>query len=254
MSANEPWPVDHTGTDWIIPDWPAPAQVRALVTTRNGGVSSAPYASLNLGDHVGDDIAAVTANRALVGRHLPAAPLWLTQVHGTTVADTASAAQGSEADASISRGNIASAIMTADCLPVLFCDRAGTVVAAAHAGWRGLCDGVLEATITAMGIPGTDLLAWLGPAIGPARFEVGEEVRAAFVAHDAAAASAFTPGAQAGKWLADMYLLARQRLASQGLTAVYGGDFCTVTDSARFFSYRRDRITGRMASLVWLQD
>ncbi|WP_035061823.1 peptidoglycan editing factor PgeF [Andreprevotia chitinilytica] len=244
-----------SANDWIVPDWPAPARVRSLVTTRTGGLSAPPYTSLNLGDHVGDDPAAVAANRARVRQQLPAEPLWLTQVHGTHVADALTAPQASEADAIVAhQPGAVCAIMTADCLPVLLCNRNGTVVGAAHAGWRGLCDGVIETTAQSMNVPGEEVLAWLGPAIGPEKFEVGDEVRAAFVANDLAAAQAFKPGAQAGKWLADIYLLARQRLAAIGVTAVYGGDFCTVSDAERFFSYRRDKITGRMASLIWLQD
>ena len=233
----------------IMADWPAPANVRALMTTRAGGVSAAPFASLNLGDHVGDDAAAVAQNRAIVRAALPGEPKWLTQVHGTNVARTG----GCSADASISRmvGEV-SVIMTADCLPVLFCDRAGSVVAAAHAGWRGLCDGILESTVEAMAVPAGELLVWLGAAIGPTQFEVGTEVRAAFMAKDENAAAAFVPVGMPGKWLADIYLLARQRLAAAGVTAVYGGGLCTVSDAERFFSFRRDKQTGRMAALIWL--
>lgn len=239
---------------WITPDWPAPTRVRALVTTRSGGVSLPPYDSLNLGDHVGDEPAAVAANRVVIAAHIGAQPLWLNQVHGTAVANVANAPD-CNADASISRkAGAACAIMTADCLPVLLCDRAGSVVAAAHAGWRGLHDGVIEAAVAAMQVPHSEVLAWLGPAIGPQAFEVGEEVRTAFVTHATEAAQAFVPGAQPGKWLTDIYLLARQRLTAIGITAVYGGSFCTVTDAERFFSYRRSKITGRMASLIWLQD
>lgn len=244
---------DGRAAGWIVPDWPAPARVRALVTTRGGGVSLPPYASLNLGDHVGDDPAAVAANRALLGRSLPAEPLWLSQVHGTAVADADRDPPGSIADASVARrpGTVC-AVLTADCLPVLLCDREGSVVGAAHAGWRGLCEGVLEAVVGAMGVEPERLLAWLGPAIGPAAFEVGDEVRAAFIARDPAAAGAFRPGATAGKWLADLYALARQRLAGCGVADVYGGGLCTVSDAGRFFSYRRDGATGRFASLVWI--
>lgn len=238
---------------WIVPDWPAPARVRALSTTRAGGVSVAPYDSLNLGTHVGDDPANVAANRAQVRRIVPSEPAWLNQVHGTVVVDAASVAGVPDADASVSRTpGAVCVVMTADCLPVLLCDRAGTVVGAAHAGWRGLHGGVIEATITAMQVAPADVIAWLGPAIGPTAFEVGDEVRAAFVAVDAIADAAFKPAGQPGKWLADIYLLARQRLAALGVTAVYGGDCCTVSESRRFFSYRRDGVTGRMASLVWL--
>ncbi|WP_153161436.1 peptidoglycan editing factor PgeF [Zoogloea sp. 1C4] len=238
---------------WIVPDWPAPAGVRALSTTRAGGVSVAPYDSLNLGTHVGDDPANVAANRAQVRRIVPSEPAWLNQVHGTAVVDAAAVDGVPDADASVSRTpGAVCVVMTADCLPVLLCDRAGSVVGAAHAGWRGLHGGVIEATVAAMQVAPADVIAWLGPAIGPTAFEVGDEVRAAFVATDAIADAAFKPAGQPGKWLADIYLLARQRLAALGVTAVYGGDCCTVSESRRFFSYRRDGVTGRMASLVWL--
>ena len=242
--------------DWIVPDWPAPAGVHALFTTRVGGVSRAPYASLNLGDHVGDEPAAVAANRlrlrqALVGT---GDPVWLEQVHGTRVIDAASDRAGTkpeQADAAFARApGVCCVVMTADCLPVLFCDAGGSVVAAAHAGWRGLCAGILEQTVAAMAVPAHTLLAFLGPAIGPQAFVVGDDVRAAFVARDAAAATAFTSQA-AGKWLADIYQLARLRLAACGVDQVFGGTWCTVGDAARFFSYRRDGRTGRMASLIW---
>lgn len=236
----------------LVPDWPAPANVRALQTLRSGGCSAAPWQSLNLGDHVGDDPAHVEANRAQLRRHLPAEPLWLRQVHGIAAVDADISAKMPEADAAYARqAGTVCAVMTADCLPVLFCDRAGSVVAAAHAGWRGLLDGVLEATVAAMRVPPAELLAWLGPAIGPSCFEVGDEVRTAFVSRDPLAAAAFV-GHGGGKWLADIYLLARQRLASLGLGSISGGELCTVSDAARFFSYRRDGVTGRMASLIWL--
>lgn len=240
---------------WIVPDWPAPASVRCLLTTRMGGVSQGVYASLNLGDHVGDDPAAVAHNRARVtGQGVR--PLWLEQVHGTDVVDAAraiTAASPSQADAAFAREpGVACVAMTADCLPVLFCDRAGSVVAAAHAGWRGLLAGVLEETVRSMAVPGAELMAYLGPAIGPQAFEVGDEVRSAYVAADAQSSAAFKTAAP-GKWLADIYLLARQRLAGQGLTQVFGGTFCTFSDPQRFFSYRRDGKTGRMASMIWLK-
>jgi YfiH family protein len=240
-------------TDWIVPDWPAPDGVGSLVTTRRGGASGSVFASLNLGDHVGDDPSLVAINRDAVHRRTGARPVWLRQVHGTRVVDAALCAGPlpPEADAAFTRqAGMACAVMTADCLPVLLCDEAGTVVAAAHAGWRGLLAGVLEATVAAMGVAGRDAMAWLGPAIGAQAFEVGGEVRAAFVAADARAASAFRP-VDGGKWLADIYRLARQRLAGQGITRVFGGDFCTVSEPERFFSYRRDGRTGRMASLIW---
>ena len=242
----------------LVADWPAPGNVRTLLTTRQGGVSSGAYASLNLGAHVGDDPVAVAANRECLAAMLAAksagAPVWLNQVHGTRIISAASVvgATPPEADGSFSRiPQVVCAVMTADCLPVLFCDASGTVVAAAHAGWRGLLAGVLEASIVAMRVPGEELIAYMGPAIGPQAFEVGDEVRAAFVAADAGAAQAFRPATE-GKWLADIYGLARQRLARKGLTRVYGGTHCTLTEAERFFSYRRDGQTGRMASLIWL--
>lgn len=238
--------------DLLVPDWPCPANVRALQTLRGGGCSRIPWASFNLGDHVGDDPRHVAANRAALRRHLPAEPCWLRQVHGTATVDADSGAILPAADAAFSRrpGTVC-AVMTADCLPVLFCDRAGGVVAAAHAGWRGLLAGVLEATVRGMAVAPAAVMAWFGPAIGAQAFEVGAEVRAAFLRHDPAAASAFVPGAP-GKWLADLGLLARQRLAALGVGLIYGGDFCTVRQTERFFSYRRDGTTGRMASLIWL--
>lgn len=241
----------------IRPDWPAPPRVRALVTTRRGGVSLAPWDSFNLGDHVGDDVEAVEENRRRLRRELPAEPVWLHQVHGTRCVDAAHAVPRVEADAAFARRpGVVCAILTADCLPVLLCDEAGTVVGAAHAGWRGLLDGVIESTVAAMAasgsLAGERLLAWLGPAIGPAAFEVGDEVRAAFVARDPAAAAAFLPHRE-GKWLADIYALARQRLAGLGVRRIASADFCTVRDRRDFFSYRRDGVTGRMASLIWLE-
>ena len=241
--------------DWIVPDWPAPAGVRSLITTRNGGVSHGAFASLNLGDHVGDDPDAVAANRQRVIEATGVNPLWLEQVHGTRVVDVgdfSAVNQAPQADAAFScKAQSACIAMTADCLPVLFCDQAGSVVAAAHAGWRGLLAGVLEETIAAMRVPGQQILAYFGPAIGAQAFEVGDEVRSAFVAVDKNTASAFKASTQ-GKWLADIYLLARQRLVGQGVEKIYGGSFCTVSEPERFFSYRRDGQTGRMASMIWL--
>ena len=237
----------------LLPDWPAPRGVRALSTTRRGGVSAAPWQGFNLGDHVGDDPQAVAHNRALLRRELPSEPVWLRQVHGTRCVDAALAAPGTEADASFTRRRgVVCAVLVADCLPLLLCDDAGTVVGAAHAGWRGLAAGVVEATVAAMDVPGERLLAWLGPAIGPQAFEVGGEVRERFMAVDGAAVAAFT-AAPCGKWLCDIALLARQRLAALGIRRVTGADSCSVADAARFFSYRRDGVTGRMASLVWLE-
>lgn len=263
--------------EFIVPDWPAPPGVRALATTRKGGVSRAPWHGFNLGDHVGDDPQAVAANRALLRRELPAEPVWLSQVHGTRCVDAAAATPGVEADASFTRQRgVVCAVLTADCLPVLLCDEQATVVGIAHAGWRGLAAGVIEATVAAMGEPGERLLAWLGPAIGPRAFEVGGEVREIFIAHDAQAANAFVPAAK-GKWLCDIHQLARQRLQALGIDGPRRGvpvtqgdrvtgprsgipgmqstgtDFCTLRDAENFFSYRRDGVTGRMASLVWLE-
>jgi YfiH family protein len=242
--------------DLIFPGWPAPANVKSLQTTRTGGFSAAPYDSLNLGMHVGDDPLLVARNRQQLNRHVPTEPVWLNQVHGITVVDAALASCVPDADAAFARrSGTVCVTMTADCLPVLLCDRQGSVVAAAHAGWRGLCDGVIEATVEAMHAAPDSLMAWLGPAIGPQAFEIGEEVRQAFIAAHSDAISAFTPSSQ-GKWLGNLYLLARQRLNRLGVTAVYGGgidrDFCTFTDQARFFSFRRDGATGRMASMIWL--
>lgn len=236
----------------ILPDWPAPPNVRALQTTRQGGVSLAPYDSLNLGSHVGDNPLAVARNRILLNTLLPTEPVWLEQVHGTVVASADAASCRTRADACIARQRAAvCVVMTADCLPVLLCDEAGTVVGAAHAGWRGLCDGVVEATVQAMACVPQDLMAWLGPAIGPQAFEVGEEVRAAFLAVQPQAAAAFVPG-QPGKWFADLYALARLRLNGLGITRIYGGGHCTYAERDQFFSYRRDGTTGRMGTFIWL--
>ena len=238
--------------NWITPEWDAPPNVRALMTTRNGGVSKGVYASMSLGDHVGDDFTHVARNRAILCGYLPGEPVWLKQVHGTAVIDAAAGQSGAEADASVSRSvGAVCAVMTADCLPLLLCDAAGSVVAAAHAGWRGLAEGVIERTVAAMQVDPATVMAYLGAAIGPQAFEVGAEVRAAFVAQDAAAQQAFTPHSE-GKWLADIYLLARQRLARLGVEKICGGEYCTFTETERFYSYRRDGATGRMASLVWL--
>ncbi len=240
-------------TELIIPDWPAPPNVRALVTTRQGGVSLPPWATFNLGDHVGDDPACVAENRKRLCTTLPGPAIWLRQVHGTHCVDAGAVAPGTEADAAIARRpGVVCAVLTADCLPVLLCDDAGTVVGVAHAGWRGLASGVIEATVAAMAVPGERLLAWLGPAIGPQAFEVGDEVRATFMVQNPAASAAFVAGTP-GKWWCDIYRLAAQRLAALGVRRIASADFCTVRDSDRFFSYRRDGVTGRMASLIWLE-
>lgn len=247
----------------LRPDWPAPANVRALVTSRRGGASTPPWNGLNLALHVGDDPAAVAANRRLLrdASGLPAEPLWLDQVHGTRVlALDGQPAADRLADAAVTRtAGIACAVMTADCLPVLLCDRRGTVVAACHAGWRGLAAGVLRNTVAAMGAASAEILAWLGPAIGPRCFEVGSEVMAACLAqaiddsHRDFIPGCFSPSPTApGKLLADLYALARAELRSLGVDAVFGGGLCTVTDGDNWYSYRRDGVTGRMASLIWL--
>lgn len=250
------------GLELLRPDWPAPSRVHALVTTRIGGVSAPPWDSLNLGTHVSDDPAHVGENRArllaALRRIAPAeTPQWLNQVHGTAVVTAELSADARQhfvpdADAvTTTQLHVPCVVMTADCLPVFFCDSDGSRVAVAHAGWRGLCDGVLEATLEKFSnLPA--VVAWLGPAIGPERFEVGGEVREAFVTKQAAAASCFVPSPNPGRWLADIYTLARLRLQAGGVTAVYGGGLCTVSDSERFFSYRRDGRTGRMASVIWL--
>nr|VFK22956.1 MAG: conserved hypothetical protein [Candidatus Kentron sp. MB]VFK26559.1 MAG: conserved hypothetical protein [Candidatus Kentron sp. MB]VFK74550.1 MAG: conserved hypothetical protein [Candidatus Kentron sp. MB] len=248
---------------FLTPDWPAPANVRAYITTRQGGVSRSPWDGFNLADHVGDDPSAVAANRALLVEklHLPTAPCWLHQVHGTTVIDADGSCPGLSGDASITQTpNRVCAVLTADCLPVLFCDRLGAEVGIAHAGWRGLAHGVLESTVCALQADPKDLLVWLGPGIGPGAFEVGDDVRDTFIQEHAAATRAFSPQAfsprvcspMGDRWLADLYLLARQRLQRLGVRAIHGGGFCTYRDRERFFSYRRDGVTGRMASVIYL--
>jgi YfiH family protein len=256
---------------WLLPDWPdVPDNVGVLCTTRRGGVSPAPYddghgkGGLNLGTHVGDNPACVERNRDILRAELPAEPGWLTQVHGTHVVDAAAIdADASEppiADASFTRERgVVCAILTADCLPVLLCDTEGRTVGAAHAGWRGLADGVLEQTVASMRDAGAgELMAWLGAAIGPNRFEVGQEVVDVFLRRPGiapeAVRDAFVPiAARPGKYLGNLYALARLALARAGVRRVWGGDFCTVSNSGRFYSYRRDGTTGRQASLIWLK-
>ncbi len=240
---------------FIQPDWPAPTPIKALSTTRLGGISQPPYDSLNLGLHVNDDHDKVLNNRRWLTRSagLPSSPLWLEQVHGTRVIDANDWHAGIEADALFSRqaGQVCP-VMTADCLPVLFCDDDGKMVAAAHAGWRGLLNGVLENTVSQFSCSANKILAWLGPAIGPQQFEVGSEVFDTFCSHSAAAGQAFRPH-RSGHYLADIYLLARQRLNRLGVDKIYGGEHCTVAEADQFFSYRRDGETGRMASLIWIE-
>ncbi len=247
---------------FIYPDWPAPANVKALQTTRHGGISAAPYDTFNLGLHVGDDPVRVNRNRQSLAPFMPSEPVWLEQVHGTVVANADAAGCRVQADACIARqrGSVC-VVMTADCLPVLLCDEDGTVVGAVHAGWKGLAAGVIEATVKAMDVAPHKLMAWLGPAIGPQAFEVGEDVRAIFIAHDAEAENAFIPSPLAGegqgrggenKYHANIYLLASQRLNALGITRIHGGDRCTYTQQDQFFSYRRDGVTGRMGTFIWL--
>jgi YfiH family protein len=240
--------------DWIVPDWPAPSNIKALITTRNGGVSAGAFESFNLGLRVGDDARSVAANRASLRRFLPQEPKWLSQVHGATVVEADAIESAPQADASIARqpGTVC-AITIADCLPLLLTDRAGMLVAAVHGGWRGIAAGIIENTVRQTQVAPGDLLAYIGPAIGPQAFEVGADVRDAFLARDRKAETAFTPF-RPGKWLADIYALARCALARAGITRAYGGGLCTVSDARRFYSYRRDRTTGRMAALIWREE
>lgn len=254
----------QSGLSWLQPDWPAPACIDARAFTRGGGVSQGAWRGLNLGMHVGDRPADVAQNRQLMADTLgsPYRLQWLNQVHGTDVAEI-NPRPGSpdltEADAvCVRQPGDGAVIMTADCLPVLFTDHNGTVAAAAHAGWRGLLSGVLENTVSAMRRPPATLLAWLGPAIGPCHFEVGDEVRQAFLTQSPASdsqsiAEAFRPRPESGKWLADLYALARLRLSRAGVDQIYGGGLCTVCDDQHFYSFRREAITGRMASVICIK-
>ena len=239
---------------WLEPDWPVPPGVRVISTLRSGGASAGPFASLNFAAHVGDRPEAVAENRRRlrVAVALPAEPLWLEQVHGVDVAVHDGGSDSRRADASIAftSGRVC-AVMTADCLPIVLADRAGTRVGVAHAGWRGLLGGVVEATVARLECDPRELLAWLGPAIGAAAFEVGAEVREAFVNRSPDLASGFTSN-ERGRFQADLYGLARQVLAAAGVTSVHGGGWCTHADASRFFSFRRDGTTGRMATLAWL--
>lgn len=240
----------------IYPDWPAPGAVRALSTTRPGGVSQGCYASLNLAMHVEDEAGAVSRNRQRLCQQLalPSEPVWLEQVHGRDVFDASlTVSSPPQADASFShQENRVCVVMTADCLPLLICNRKGDRVAAAHAGWRGLAGGVIEATVKTLQQPADQLMVWLGPAIGPTAFEVGEEVRQAFIQDLQASEGAFR-STRPGHYLADIYQLARLRLSRIGIEAVYGGEYCTWTDADHFYSYRRDGKTGRQASMIWIQ-
>ncbi|MDD1791800.1 peptidoglycan editing factor PgeF [Enterovibrio sp. ZSDZ42] len=240
--------------DWITPDWPVPSWIKAVSTTRTGGVSRQPFDSMNLGTHVDDDIGDVISNRVRLAdvMCMPSAPSWLNQVHGTNVVTLplSETHRVPDADASFSaeQGQVC-VVMTADCLPVLFCNKDGTEVAAAHAGWRGLVNGVLEETLTNFSDP-KNVMAWLGPAIGADEFEVGSEVREQFMAVDPGSEIAFKP--HNDRWLADIYLLAKRRLALAGVSEVYGGTYCTVSEPERFYSYRRESRTGRQASCIWM--
>lgn len=246
-------------SDWeiIAPSWPAPAQVRSAFTLRTGGVSLSPYDSLNLGAHVDDVADAVQENRRRVRARLglSAEPVWLQQVHGVEVAElhVALTPGSPRADAAVTRlpGRVC-VIQVADCMPVLFAARDGSAVGAAHAGWRGLAGGVLEETVRKLAVPPAQLIAWLGPAIGQGHFEVGDDVRSAFVSSDPDAASAFEANSR-GRWQCDLYALARRRLSALGIQDVFGGVWCTYADAARFFSFRRDGQCGRMAALIWIE-
>ena len=252
----------HVEETFIVPDWPAPANIRAVVTTRHGGVSKPPFDSLNVAFHVGDEASVVVENRRRLFNSLNAIapcgpPQWLQQVHGTDVIEAYSEPKKRaqifpEADAvTTTHRGLPCVVMTADCLPVFFASETGTRVAVAHAGWRGLCNGVLENTLAKFDNP-AEVLCWLGPAIGPDAFEVGADVRDAFLGVDPAAAGAFVPAGQPGKYLADLYALARQRLTRAGVGMVSGGEHCTWRDADRFYSFRRENRTGRMASVIWI--
>ncbi|ACX81824.1 peptidoglycan editing factor PgeF [Aggregatibacter actinomycetemcomitans] len=242
----------------INPNWNAPQQIRAFTTLRHSGVSLAPYDSFNLGDHVGDDKNAVKTNRTLLVEkfHLPQMPVFLNQIHSTKVLNLPYQGEDLNADAVYTdQQNQVCLVMTADCLPVLFTNQNGTEVAAAHAGWRGLCDGILEQTVARFRCPTDEILAWLGPAIGPTAFQVGQEVIDQFVAQDPNAKQAFIADPKEnGKFLGNLYQIATQRLNALGITQISGGEHCTYLEADKFFSYRRDNATGRMASVIWIGE
>jgi len=242
----------------LQPEWPAPKNIKAYTTLRTGGVSIAPYQAFNLADHVGDNARLVEQNRQLLKNTLalPSDPIWLTQTHSTLVLPALPENQQKEADASYThQANQVCVVLTADCLPIFLCHRNGTHVAAIHAGWRGLVNGVIEATLMAMNLPNQELLAWLGPAIGPKAFEVGPEVREQFMQKYPAADVAFVPSPNHQRWLCDLYALAKLTLQKQGITDIFGGDYCTYSEPEKFYSYRRDgKESGRMASLIWITD
>lgn len=240
---------------WIEPNWPSPVNVKAFTTCRHRGFGATPYSSLNLATHVGDDPYAVLANRARVAEmiRVPSKPVWLQQIHGTKIVPAVRSSIGVKADASVAfAAKQVCTIMTADCLPVLFTNISGTRVAAAHAGWRGLADGILEKTAKAMAEPSNQIMAWLGPAISQPAYQVGRSVFDAFCLNDPEAELAFTADGR-GKWRCDLYALARQRLLRSGVSKIYGGNYCTLYDGDKFFSHRRDGQTGRMASFIWLE-
>ena len=263
MKNASPFDPESAGDPFIEPQWPAPPGVRALITTRNGGYSRGVYSGnndaggLNLGSGCGDSPEDVAANRALLRRRLPADPRWLHQVHGRRVIDAAKSGDREnepDADASFTFApRVVCAVQMADCMPILLCDREGTVVAAAHAGWRGMAFGIIEATVAAIDVGPKRLLAYLGPAIGPNAFEVGGDVLDAFVAGDEGARQCFRRSPASNKWLADLESLARRRLARLGVAQVFGGGRCTFSEPEHFYSYRRDGVTGRMAALIWIE-
>lgn len=244
--------------NYIQPAWDAPASIRAYMTTRGHGASVAPYQGFNVAHHVGDNAAAVEKNRQLLMSQLqlPTSPRWLNQVHGVHVVNDQTFQPNIEADACYSekKGQVC-AVMTADCLPILICNRAGTAVAAVHAGWRSLVAGVIENTLSQFSDASDDLIVWFGAAISQVAFEVGQDVYDAFIQHNAEATTAFSPSqTQQGKWQADLYTLARQRLVAYGVHAIYGGEYCTYNEADKFYSYRRDGVTGRMVSLIFIQE
>lgn len=242
---------------FIQPDWPAPKNVKAYTTLRSGGVSQAPFHHFNLAEHVGDQPQDVRTNRQLLKTtlQLPNEPIWIQQTHSAIAIKALPENREKEADASFTdEANQISAILTADCLPILLCNKKGTYVASIHAGWRGLLKGIIEETLNVSKAPSDELLAWLGPAISAKNYEVSDEVRIPFIGNDPEMEVAFTPSPN-GRWLANLYTLARLKLQKQGITAIYGGQFCTFTDAKRFYSYRRDgNKTGRMATLIWMSD
>lgn len=243
--------LDSLKPQWLTPDWTAPVNIHAATTLRMGGKSGGVYASLNLATHVGDDPGIVSFNRSAISKELslPSEPVWLAQTHSSRAVEALSTNAHQQADASYTRkAGVVCVVLTADCLPILVCSADGTEIAAIHAGWRGLVNGIIDHTVSEL--QNNDLLVWLGPAIGPACFEVGVEVRTAYISKSAEYACAFQQQSD-DKWLADIYTLAKINLAFLGINNIYGGNFCTVTDDKRFYSYRRDKDTGRMATLIW---